>query len=160
MRRFIHRIRVFKVRLVERAVVRPVLAESTTTSSGTSSSVSRTSFFLRRFLRSGNDGFKSFYRPSPPREAFIIHHGAGRGRRRLQRECKHVRARVIIYQTRICVRVFLRLSTERRKQQKRAKCRERDTMGEILMISRWIIFLWCFCGVKISLKFFKRETLR
>ena len=69
-------------------------------------------------------------------------------------------ARVLLYTKRVSVRAcFLRLSTEKRKQQKRAKCRERDTMGEILMISRWIIFLWCFCfGVK-SLSNFLKEKL-
>lgn len=53
---------------------------------------------------------------------------------------------------------FLRVSTERRKQQKRAKCRERE-MGEILMISRWIIFLWCFCfGVKNLSQIFEKRN--
>ena len=69
-------------------------------------------------------------------------------------------ARVLLYTKRVSVRAcFLRLSTEKRKQQKRAKCRERDTMGEILMISRWIIFLWCFCGVKNVSQILYKEKL-
>lgn len=37
--------------------------------------------------------------------------------------------------------------------------RERDTMGEILMISRWIIFLWCFCfGVKNLSQIFEKRN--
>lgn len=69
-------------------------------------------------------------------------------------------ARVLLCTKRVSVRAcFLRLSTERRKQQERAKCRERDTMGEILMISRWIIFLWCFCfGVKNLSQIFEKRN--
>jgi len=45
-------------------------------------------------------------------------------------------------------------TTEARKVQ-----RERDTMGEILMISRWIIFLWCFCfGVKNLSQIFEKRN--
>jgi len=66
-----------------------------------------------------------------------------------------------MYQTRIiCARVFLACNnreeetTEARKVQ-----RERDTMGEILMISRWIIFLWCFCfGVKNLSQIFEKRN--
>jgi hypothetical protein len=38
--------------------------------------------------------------------------------------------------------------------------RERYDGGDIKMISRWIIFLWCFCfGVKnLSLKIFKKRN--
>ena len=66
-----------------------------------------------------------------------------------------------MYQTRIiCARVFLAcINREEETTEARKVQRERDTMGEILMISRWIIFLWCFCfGVK-SLSNFLKEKL-
>jgi hypothetical protein len=66
-----------------------------------------------------------------------------------------------MYQTRIiCARVFLAcINREEETTEARKVQRERDTMGEILMISRWIIFLWCFCfGVKNLSQIFEKRN--